>query len=141
MRFLRSSSFAAVLLLACTSQAQEDPKNLYRIDTAGTTTAVKPGDTGKLVVAIQPKVKGAHVKPETPFRGKVSATGPVSFQKGDFSYKDMSRVVNEGPVFELPFQATAAGACEVSADLTFFVCTDQACLRTTEKVQVPVTVK
>jgi hypothetical protein len=142
MRRLRTACFAAVLSFACTSKAAEqDPKTLYKIDTTGTTTTVKSGTAGKLVIAIQPQVKGAHVKSETPFRGKLTTTGAVAFDKADFGYKDMARVVNEGPVFELPFKATAPGASTVTADLTFFVCTEQACMRTTDQVKVPVTVQ
>lgn len=139
-RSLTAACFTAVLSLACRSEAQGDPKALYRIDTSGTTTSVKAGETGKLVLAIQPTASGAHVKPETPFRGKLSATGALTFDKADFGYTDSARVVNEGPVFELPFKASAPGDSQVTADLTFFVCTAQACLRTTEQVKVPVTV-
>ena len=43
-------------------------------------------------------------------------------------------------MFEVPFEAKSAGTGEIAADMTFFVCTAEACVRTTEQVQVPVTV-
>jgi hypothetical protein len=50
-------------------------------------------------------------------------------------------VENGGPVFEVPFSAIAAGEGSLRAELVFFVCTEQACMRTTENVDLPVHVR
>jgi hypothetical protein len=115
----------------------DNPKSLYTL--ASSATPVKAGQTGKLTLAVQPK-EGAHVKGETPFRTKLSATGPVELSKTELGYADNARIEHEGPVFEVPFQAKAAGSGSIEADMAFFVCTAEACVRTTELVQVPVTV-
>lgn len=115
----------------------DNPKSLYTL--ASSATPVKKGETGKLVLAVQPK-EGAHVKGETPFKTKLSTTAPVELSKTELAYADNARIEHEGPVFEIPFVAKAAGTGNIEADMAFFVCTAEACVRTTELVQVPVTV-
>jgi hypothetical protein len=141
-RTLTVITFAAALLVACKGEAAEtDPKALYRLDATAEPATLKPGGKGTFRLAVRPTKAGAHVKPETPFRGTISTTGPLQVEKTTIAYEDRARVENDGPVFEIPFEATAAGKGELKADLTFFVCTDQACLRTTEQVALPVEVK
>jgi hypothetical protein len=65
----------------------------------------------------------------------------VELAKTELGYQDHARVEGNGPVFEVPFDAKDAGAGNIEADMTFFVCTDEACVRTTEQLQVPVTVQ
>lgn len=138
-RTLTALSFASALLLACKGEAQEaDVSKLYRVEASA--SPVKAGETGTFHVAIRPN-GDAHVKPETPFRGKISATGPLTVSKTQIGYTDHVKVENQGPVFEIPFQATGPGAGELKADLTFFVCTAELCQRTTNQVSVPVQVQ
>ena len=140
-RTLTALSFAASLLVACRGEASDDPKSLYRIEASADPATVQAGGKGTFRIAVRPTVKGAHVKPETPFRGKLAATGPLALQKSELSYADHVRVEKDGPVFEIPYEAKDAGSGTLQADLVFFVCTDEACLRTTEQVNVPVQVK
>lgn len=138
-RTLTALSFASALLLACKGEAQEvDVSKLYRVEASA--SSVKAGETGTFHVAIRPNGE-AHVKPETPFRGKISATGPITVSKTQIAYADHVKVENQGPVFEIPFQATGPGSGEIKADLTFFVCTAELCQRTTNQVSVPVQVQ
>jgi hypothetical protein len=140
-RTLTALSFAVSLLFACKGEAETDPKALYRIEASAQPASIEAGKQGTFRIAVRPTVSGAHVKPETPFRGKLGATGPLSLQKSELKYEDHVRVEKDGPVFEIPYEAKAAGSGALTADLTFFVCTDEACLRTTEKVNVPVQVR
>ena len=142
-RTLTALSFAASLLLACKGEAAAptDPKALYRLDAKAEPATVQAGQKGTFRLAVRPTQKGAHVKAETPFRGTLEATGPLSLAKSTLAYEDRARVEDEGPVFEIPFEAKAAGKGELKADLVFFVCTDEACLRTSEQVSVPVEVR
>jgi hypothetical protein len=140
---------ASVLVLAACSEKSEkaaspaldidNPKSLYRVETKAP-ARVKAGERGTLTLAVQPR-EGAKVKPETPFKTKLSATAPVELAKTELGYQDHARVEGNGPVFEVPFDAKDAGAGNIEADMTFFVCTDEACVRTTEQLQVPVTVQ
>lgn len=140
-QLLASLSFAAALLVACQGEAATDPKTLYRFEAEAAPAALEAGAKGRLRLAIRPTAKGAHVKPETPFRGKLSATGPLRLERTEIGYRDHSRIEDGGPVFEIPFEATDAGTGSLKADLVFFVCTAEACLRTTEQVEIPVQVK
>jgi len=118
-------------------EVPEDPKTLYRV--MASADEAKAGEPGTMRLAIQP-VEGALVKAETPFRGKLAAKGPISVLKEEFAYEDRTEEVGGGPVFAIPFEAKEAGEGTIDADLTFFVCVAEACMRTTETVSVPVLV-
>lgn len=118
-------------------EVPSDPKTLYTVEAKA--APAKSGGEGSLHLAIRP-VAGALVKEETPFRGKLKTEGPIAFSKSEFEYEDRAQVVDGGPVFELPFDAKEAGEGTIDADLTFFVCVAEACMRTTESLSVPVRV-
>lgn len=141
-RALSAISFAAVVLLACQSRgaAPPDPKTLYTVQATATPQELAAGEKGTYTLAIKPK-GGAYVKAETPFRGKLSAAGSVTLEKVALGYADHARIENRGPIFEVPFTAKAPGQGAIDAELVFFVCVEEACLRTTEKVTVPVLVR
>lgn len=143
---------SVLLLAACSEKASpgssgsakakadiDDPKSLYQLET-NAPAQLKAGADGTLTLSVKPN-EGVKVKPETPFKAKLSATAPVELGKTELGYADHARVEKDGPVFEVPFQGKAPGAGNIEADMVFFVCTDEACVRTTEKVQVPVTVQ
>ncbi len=150
-RTVLATAASVLLLAACSSDAQapavasgekldiDNPKSLYTLK-SGAPAEVKVGEAGKVTLAVQPKA-GAKVKPETPFKAKLSATAPVELTKSELGYADHARVEAEGPVFEVPFEGKAAGAGNIEADMTFFVCTAEACVRTKELVQLPVAVQ
>ena len=149
-RTLLAVAASVLLVAACSKEAGtggatgsakldiENPKSLYTVSKDAPAT-VKAGEDGKFTLAVQPK-EGVRVKPETPFKAKLSATAPVELAKTELGYADNVRIEKDGPVFEVPFEGKAAGTGAITADMTFFVCTSEACVRTTEQVQVPVTV-
>lgn len=142
MRFpIQLLACAAALSFACKGEAaQVDPKSLYRFEAAAVPEVLAAGGEGRFRLAVRPTKAGAHVKAETPFRGTLAATGPLRLAKAEIAWEDRARVEGGGPIFEIPFHADAAGTGALSADLVYFVCTDTACMRTTEQVSVPVRV-
>jgi len=145
------SLLSALLLIAavaagCSSKAPApapggtaptDPKTLYSMEVSA--APVQSGEASKVHIAIR-TVDGAEVKEETPFRAKLEATGPLALRQTEFGYADHARLEGGGPVFEFPVDTTGAGQGEVKADMTFFVCMAEACLRTTEQLSIPVPV-
>jgi len=137
----RIAALALVLLAAGPVHADPaaDAAGSYRLETAGTTTELKAGERGKFVVAIVPAEK-IHVHPQAPLRIVVESAG-LSLEKRSLGHKDAVDPSAEGPRFEVPFTAPAAGRHAVEAKLDFFVCSDAWCVKQARVVTVPVTVK
>jgi hypothetical protein len=146
MRLFSSLTLMSSLLVASLALAAEvDPTTLYKITTDGTTAKVAPGKKGTLVLEIQ-SLKGAHVSDEAPLRIQLSGTGAVSPEKAQLVYGDSVRkpsasVKYPDPRFEVPLAAQGKGPGTVEAKMTFFVCTEQLCLRQQKTLSVPVTVE
>jgi hypothetical protein len=146
MRFLSSLALMSSVLVASLALAAEvDPTTLYKITTDGTTAKVAPGKKGTLVLEIQ-SLKGAHVSDEAPLRIQLSGTGAVTPEKAQLVYGDSVRkpsasVKYPDPRFEVPLAAQGKGPGTVEAKMTFFVCTEQLCLRQQKTLSVPVTVE
>jgi hypothetical protein len=133
----------AGLLLAAEPVAGADPSAeaaaSYRLDTTGSTLAVAPGGRGKLVLAIVPGDK-IHVHPQAPLRISLEAKG-LELSKTALGHADAVDPKAEGPRFEVPFTARAAGAQEARAKLEFFVCSDRWCVKQTRELTFAVRVK
>ena len=146
MRAFSSLTLMSSLLVASLALAAEvDPTTLYKITTDGTTAKVAPGKKGTLVLEIQ-SLKGAHVSDEAPLRIQLSGTGAVTPEKAQLVYGDSVRkpsasVKYPDPRFEVPLAAQGKGPGTVEAKMTFFVCTEQLCLRQQKTLSVPVTVE
>ncbi|HZJ55337.1 MAG TPA: hypothetical protein VFD38_14450 [Myxococcaceae bacterium] len=145
MRLLRTFLAPAVLLASLALAVEVDPTTLYRVTTEGTTAKVAPGKKGTLILEIQ-SLKGAHVSDEAPLRIQLSGTGAVAPEKTQLVYGDSVRkpsgsVKYPDPRFEVPLAAQGKGPGTVEAKMTFFVCTEQLCLRQQKTLSVPVTVE
>lgn len=144
MNRLAVAALLSLVALGCESSAKAgeipDPKTLYTAELKLSSADVKAGEGGTVVLSVRPKA-GAHVKGETPFKALLAATGPVTIEKTELGFKDHTSIVEEGPVFEVPFKASAAGEGKLDADLSFYVCIAEACVKTTEKLSTAVTVK
>jgi hypothetical protein len=112
----------------------------YRIDTGGTTRELKAGAAGTLVLAIVPLEK-THVHPQAPLKILLDSTKGLALAKTQLGHKDAVDPKAEGPRFEVPFTASAAGRQEAHAKVDFFICSDQWCVKQTRDVVVPVVVK
>jgi len=143
MRLPRVIPLTVALVASLALAGEVDPTTLYRITTEGTTAKVPAGKKGTLVLEIQ-SLKGAHVSDEAPLRIQLSGSGAVAPEKSQLVYADSVRkpsasVKYPDPRFEVPLAVQGKGPGAVEAKMTFFVCTDQACLRQQKTVSVPVT--
>jgi hypothetical protein len=137
-------TFAAAAILAVTTLARAaDPAaeaaQSYRIDTAGSTTEVKAGGSGTLVLAIVPVGK-VHVHPQAPLKIALESQG-LRLEKTALGHKDAVDPAAEGPRFVVPFVAPQAGKQQAMAKLDFFICSDQWCVKQVRDVTLAVAVK
>jgi hypothetical protein len=127
------------------SAAEPDVASLYDVKTDGTSTEVKGGEKGKVVISITAK-NGAHVSDEAPLRIELSskdaklekekltlADSLVKKAPGSTEYPD--------PRFEVAFTAPASGKATVDAKMTFFICTEKVCARQSKTLSFPVAVR
>ena len=145
MRLSRTLLVPAVLVASLALAAEVDPTTLYKVTTEGTTSKVAPGKKGTLILEIQ-SLKGAHVSDEAPLRIQLSGTGAVTPEKTQLVYGDSMRKPSGSmkypdPRFEVPLATQGKGPGTVEAKMTFFVCTEQLCLRQQKTLSVPVTVE
>ena len=145
MRLSRTLLVPAVLVASLALAAEVDPTTLYKVTTEGTTSKVAPGKKGTLILEIQ-SLKGAHVSDEAPLRIQLSGTGVVTPEKTQLVYGDSMRKPSASmkypdPRFEVPLATQGKGPGTVEAKMTFFVCTEQLCLRQQKTLSVPVTVE
>jgi hypothetical protein len=142
-RTLAALSTVAALALAPAARAAPDPgaeaATSYRIETTGTTTSVKAGAKGTLVIAIVPAEK-IHVHPQAPLRITLESPG-LTLEKTTLGHKDAVDPKADGPRFEVPFVAARAGRQEARAKVDFFVCSDRWCVKQTRDLTVAVDVK
>jgi hypothetical protein len=134
---------AALALLAAPLARGDDTAaaaaRSYRIETAGTTTELKAGGKGNLVLTIVP-VDKVHVHPQAPLKITLQSAG-LRLEKTSLGHKDAVDPKADGPRFEVPFSATDAGKHDATAKLDFFICSDQWCVKQTRDVTVAVSVR
>lgn len=118
-------------------KAAEEAAKAYRIEAPA--VAAKAGAPAKLVLSIVPVGK-THVHPQAPLKITLAAPAALALSKSTLGHKDAVDPKAEGPRFEVPFTASAAGAHEVKAKVDFFICSDQWCVKQVRDVVVPVAV-
>ena len=124
------------LLLCLALAAEPETPSFYEVTTTGSTTRLKAGESGKIVIAITP-TNGAHISDEAPL--KIELTSREStFAKSKLSLADS--VQKGDPRFEIPFTPTAQGPTSVEAKMTFFVCAEKQCTRQTRTLSFPIEV-
>lgn len=139
------STLLVVVLGAFAALAEPDVKALYDVSTQGTSTEVKAGEKGTVVIAFTTK-EGAHVSDEAPLKIELSAKG-AKLDKQKLTLADsVADKADAGksppdPRFEVAFTPAAPGQATVDAKLTFFICTDKICARQTKSLSLPVAVK
>ncbi len=142
MKIARTLAALALLAAAAAARADaaSDAAQSYRIETAGTTTSVAVGKPGKIVLSIVPVTK-VHVDPRAPLKITLEASPGVALARTSLGKGDAVDPKSEGRRFEIPFTAEKAGKHEAKADLDFFICSDQWCVKQVRDVTVPVDVK
>jgi hypothetical protein len=119
-----------------------DVAALYDVSTEGTSTVVKSGQKGKVVLSIKAK-GGAHVSDEAPLKIELSGK-QLTLDKNKLTLADSVTQKKAGsteypnPQFEVAFTPTAPGKATVDAKLTFFICTDKVCARQSKTLSLPV---
>jgi hypothetical protein len=138
-------ALAAALALGALTARAADPgaeaAKAYAVDTSGSTSSLKVGERGKLVVALRMTAPGWHVHPDAPLKVRLEAPAGLKLDKTDLGRKDLPDPKAAAPSFEAPFLATAAGAQEARATVDFFVCSDTACVKQAKTVAIPVAVR
>jgi hypothetical protein len=131
-------------------QAEPNPEQHYEVQ-ATASKQVGVGERGQVTVAIKTK-GGAYVSDEAPLklelRGKQvklakGAAEPAPTVK--FGYADAIVQPSSGKKPDPSFQAAVVGETKgsgaVDADLTFFICTENLCLRQKKALSLPVEVQ
>ncbi len=113
----------------------------YTLDTAASTSALKVGETGKLVLTIRPKAPVWHVHPQAPLKVVVQAPPALRLEKAELLRRDAVDPKAEAPTFEAPFVASSAGNTGAKASVDFFICSDTACVKQARTVDIPVAVR
>jgi len=117
-----------------------DPATLYTVTTEGSSTRLKAGEKGKVVISVVAK-EGAHVSGEAPLRIALTGKG-ATLEKTSLVYADSLTKKTDAnkypnPRFEVPFTAAEKGPGSVEAKLTIFICTEKLCMRSLKTVTVP----
>jgi hypothetical protein len=138
---IRALALAVVLAVPAARAADPaaDAARSYRLDTAGSTTEVKAGGKGTIVLAIVPVGK-VHVHPQAPLRISLESSG-LALEKTSLGHADAVDPKAEGPRFEVPFTAAKAGKQDARAKVDFYICSDQWCVKQTRDVTVAVNVR
>lgn len=132
------------LIASAAFAADPDVTSLYEVRTDGSSTALKAGEKGKVVILIKAK-NGAHVSDEAPLRIELSSK-EAKLDKEKVTLADSLVKKAEGstefpdPKFEVGFTPAGAGKASVDAKMTFFICTEKVCARQTKNLSFPVTV-
>ncbi|MBL8940781.1 MAG: hypothetical protein JNM69_39915 [Archangium sp.] len=132
------------LIASAAYAADPDVTSLYEVRTDGTSTALKAGEKGKVVILSKAK-NGAHVSDEAPLRIELSSKD-AKLDKEKVTLADSLVKKAEGsteypdPKFEVGFTPASVGKASVDAKMTFFICTEKVCARQTKNLSFPVTV-
>ena len=119
------SLLALVLAIPALSTA-EDAEPYSVAFTAKDT--VKVGSAGQCSLTITP-ADGYVLKTVTPFKGKLSAPAAIALTQDTYAAKDFVDAKAFAKTITAKFTAKAAGAADIKADLTFFICNDELCKR------------
>ena len=144
MRLPHSPVLAALCALAAPALAADpgvEAARAYALDTSASTTSVKASQPGKLVVVIRPTAPGWHVHPQAPLKIRFEAPPALKLERAELGRRDATDAQAEAPRFEAAFVASATGVQEAKANVDFFICSDQACVKQTRTIPILVTVK
>jgi ABC-type Fe3+-hydroxamate transport system substrate-binding protein len=143
---LAASLAVALLAVAPPGRADEavsgaDAARTYRVVTDGSSRTLKVGAPGRVVVAIEPTVKGVHTNREFPLRYKVEASPGLKVEKGELRRADAVDPNADNPRFEIPVTGAAPGAQQVTVQMRFAICSDTWCVPQARTVSVPIDVR
>jgi hypothetical protein len=143
-RMTRAACLATLALLASPALGADPAAaaaQAYTVQASASPAALKVGESGKLSVTISPKTPAWHVHPQAPLKIRIEAPPGLRVERTELGRKDVVDAKAEAPRFETAFVAAAAGAQEAKANVDFFICSDDACVKQTRQVAIPVTVR
>ena len=140
MPSMRHVALLLFVSLTGVARAEDKPAKGYEITTALDPASVASGGSTKLVLNIAAKAPYV-LKNETPFKAVLTTTPGLTLAKGEFTSKDFDDPKAPAKSISTAVTAAAKGPQQITADLTFFLCTEQLCERFKDKVTVPVAVK
>lgn len=132
---------SGIAMLCMVAQVQAtDAKELYKIESKATT--LKKGQAGQAGFNIVLLKKDTKVHPQAPFQCSVSASEGLQLSKDKLGHDDKKISKDQKKVaVQVGVTAQHKGAKSVTMDCSFFVCTKDICVRTTEVVKVATNVK
>jgi hypothetical protein len=136
------------LVLACAvggvafaqAEGQGDGAKAYRIETSKGPIKVKKGETGQAKVTVVPR-SDAHVSPEAPISVTLSAGPALELPKQKLGRPDAKPTEVKGVEFDVPFVGKQIGKDELTAQVSFFICTEKLCERQKREVALAVEVE
>jgi len=141
LRSALTLTLAALAALAAAEEPAADAAKTYRLATDGSTSSLRVGEKGKVVVSFVPLEKGVHVDPRAPLKVRVEASAGLRPEKAELRRADAVDPKSESPRFDVPVVGVAAGAQEARLTFDFFVCTDAWCVKQARTVSLPVQVR
>ncbi len=126
--------------LPCVADVGDEAARSYTLETSGTTSHVKVGAPGKVVLWIRPR-GGTHVHPQAPLALSLQAPPALKLAREKLGHRDAVDPKSEAPRFEIPVTASAAGAYSVQASVDFFLCSDTWCVKQVRSISIPITAK
>ncbi|HEX9186548.1 MAG TPA: hypothetical protein VGB87_05740 [Vicinamibacteria bacterium] len=136
-RLLAAAVLALGAAAAEAADAAVEAAASYRIETAGTTASLRSGEKGLFVLSIVPLAK-VHVHPAAPLKIALEATPGLKLEKTSLGKADPVDPKADGRRFEVPFAAQAVGKQEIRANVQFFICSDQWCVKQVKDVTAAV---
>ncbi len=146
---LRAFCFLLLLTTAACDQAgrasapaNRRPQDLYELSFEGSSSALKVGERGKVVVRIKPRVPGAHVTAPSEAPLRITYAAPhVRPEAAELRYVNPKATPIEDPTFEMPVVAEVAASAAVNAEITFLICLqDTLCARQQRQLAIPLDV-
>jgi hypothetical protein len=119
------------------SQTTAEGKRPYALSISVSPAALKVGEKAEWNAAIAPEAPWV-LKLETPLEVKLSACEGLSLEKTLLGKDEVVDPAAPIKTVRTVMVAKQKGACEVAANLSFFLCTDQVCQRFLDEARVSI---
>ena len=128
------------LPLAAEEKKERASKDDYELDVSASSTDVGVGENGTFSVVIRAKNK-TKIHPQAPLTVKLSSTDGVTLAKAKLSREDVKKAEGvKDPDLRTQLTGAKEGEQKVTAEISFFLCTDAWCQRMNDKVELAVNV-
>ena len=120
--------FAAFSSIATIATVEGATAEDYRVSSSGSTPRLKKGTSGVLVLRLE-ALHGFHFSAQTPLLASLSSSSGIAFPKRRLDRKDLASSTSTILEWRTDYAARAPGQQEITADLVFFLCTENDCDR------------